>query len=401
LQAFTWKSEGNGTLNGSERSENSRICELTVGRRLGGHSSYRSFVLLRKLPLFESMEPACLEDVAGRLQDVRVPQGEHVVRAGEAGDGMYFVHAGSVQVLVEAVPVDVLGAGCFFGEVALTSEAPRSADVVSLGATRGLRCNPQGSPLGRRRVDPAQLFKLTKADFDEVVARYPGLEERLHEVGMARVRRACSPHSSPLCAVRRCSSFAAGEGPGRFASPASGDGDRSGRLYGELYTASPSSLGPGLGALGLPQRRKSDSDQESLNPRRSRPGLRIDSPPPPPREPGEGPGPALLGFRRMSDMLIDEDGEGSLDSWRADSREAATRSAATGAGAEEAGAMCLESLSFLLGAGPPTPRNGSPHSQRSGSPASHRSGRGSPASRRSVSPISGSRGCSPLPCRME
>ena len=63
-----------------------------------GRSAYRSFILLRKLPLFDKMELACLEDVASRLEAVKAPAGEHIVRAGEQGDCMYFINAGAVQV---------------------------------------------------------------------------------------------------------------------------------------------------------------------------------------------------------------------------------------------------------------------------------------------------------------
>ena len=44
------------------------------------------------------MELECLEDVASRLEAVKVPAGEHVVRAGEIGDAMYFINTGAVQV---------------------------------------------------------------------------------------------------------------------------------------------------------------------------------------------------------------------------------------------------------------------------------------------------------------
>ena len=66
--------------------------------RPAGRSAYRSFILLRKLPLFDNMELACLEDVASRLEPVKAPAGEHIVRAGEPGDCMYFISAGAVQV---------------------------------------------------------------------------------------------------------------------------------------------------------------------------------------------------------------------------------------------------------------------------------------------------------------
>ena len=105
---------------------------------------------------------------------------------------------------MDGCPVDRLAAGSFFGEAALTAMDGHIADVVSLGATGGVRCDPQGSPLGRRRPDPTCLFRLTRADFEAVAERFPALEDRLHEVGMARVRRACSPQCSPIRALRRC-----------------------------------------------------------------------------------------------------------------------------------------------------------------------------------------------------
>ena len=63
-------------------------------------SSYRSFILLRKLAIFRDMEPACLEEVSSRLQAVTVPAGGWVIRAGEAGDAMYFINHGAVSVSV-------------------------------------------------------------------------------------------------------------------------------------------------------------------------------------------------------------------------------------------------------------------------------------------------------------
>ena len=71
----------------------------TPSQRSAVRSAYRSFILLRKLPIFDKMELACLEDVASRLEAVKAQAGEHVVRAGDPGDSMYFINAGEVQVM--------------------------------------------------------------------------------------------------------------------------------------------------------------------------------------------------------------------------------------------------------------------------------------------------------------
>ena len=49
-------------------------------------------------------------------------------------------------VTARSFQVNRIGAGGFFGEVALTAAEERSADVVSLGATGGMRCDAQARP---------------------------------------------------------------------------------------------------------------------------------------------------------------------------------------------------------------------------------------------------------------
>ncbi len=86
--------------------------------------------------------------------------------------------------------------------------------MVSLGATGGVRCAPDGSPLGRRRADPADLLHLARADFEAVAAAYPALEARLRAASLARMRRACSPAGSPVRALGGSGCRESGPGPG-------------------------------------------------------------------------------------------------------------------------------------------------------------------------------------------
>ena len=44
--------------------------------------------------------PSCLQEVVNALQVVRVATGQHVMRAGDKGDCMYFINQGVVSVQV-------------------------------------------------------------------------------------------------------------------------------------------------------------------------------------------------------------------------------------------------------------------------------------------------------------
>lgn len=68
--------------------------------------------------------------------------GEYVIRAGESGDSMFVVHRGSVKVQVNdngtARSVAVLQEGDFFGEMALFTGEPRTANIVAAEETEVL-----------------------------------------------------------------------------------------------------------------------------------------------------------------------------------------------------------------------------------------------------------------------
>ena len=77
----------------------------------------------------------------GALRHVFAP-GELVIRAGDQGSSMFVVHNGRVQVQVSdggtQRPVAVLNEGAFFGEMALFTGEPRTANVVALEETEVL-----------------------------------------------------------------------------------------------------------------------------------------------------------------------------------------------------------------------------------------------------------------------
>jgi CRP-like cAMP-binding protein len=68
--------------------------------------------------------------------------GELVIRAGDQGSSMFVVHNGRVQVQVsdggKPRPVAMLSEGAFFGEMALFTGEPRTANVVAMEETEVL-----------------------------------------------------------------------------------------------------------------------------------------------------------------------------------------------------------------------------------------------------------------------
>ncbi|HEY6806315.1 MAG TPA: mechanosensitive ion channel family protein [Pyrinomonadaceae bacterium] len=68
--------------------------------------------------------------------------GETVIRAGDPGSSMFVVHNGKVQVQIsengKPIPVATLNEGDFFGEMALFTGEPRTANVVALEETEVL-----------------------------------------------------------------------------------------------------------------------------------------------------------------------------------------------------------------------------------------------------------------------
>jgi len=97
---------------------------------------------IRKIPLFQSManNEEFLANVSMALESFSAAPGEFLVRQGEASDGRMFAIAhGHAEVLKvkhagdPATIVATLGAGAFFGEVALLLDTPRLASVVARG----------------------------------------------------------------------------------------------------------------------------------------------------------------------------------------------------------------------------------------------------------------------------
>jgi CRP/FNR family cyclic AMP-dependent transcriptional regulator len=129
---------------------------------------------LRQVPLFRELDDTALSELCALLVIERFPAGTRLFRTGDAGDAMFLVESGRVQIKLsdtegdEVVLAD-LRSGDFFGELVLLDGRPRSADAVI--------------------VEDTTLAILSRATFLSLIDRRPGIALPLLSAMTHRLRR--------------------------------------------------------------------------------------------------------------------------------------------------------------------------------------------------------------------
>jgi uncharacterized membrane protein len=96
---------------------------------------------LRTVPLFESLDDEAADTLCSLLTMEDCEGGATLFRAGDAGDSMYLIEDGKVQISMrssdgEELILAVLGPGDFFGEMALIDGKARSANAAVVEHSR-------------------------------------------------------------------------------------------------------------------------------------------------------------------------------------------------------------------------------------------------------------------------
>ena len=99
---------------------------------------------LRACGLFTQADDATIDALAAALRIRRFRKAETIFHQGDPGDALFIVASGSVKVVLpsdegaEPAIVAILGAGEFFGELAILDGAPHSATIVAIEPTETL-----------------------------------------------------------------------------------------------------------------------------------------------------------------------------------------------------------------------------------------------------------------------
>ncbi|MCE7927964.1 MAG: cyclic nucleotide-binding domain-containing protein [Dehalococcoidia bacterium] len=92
---------------------------------------------LARVPLFQGLDRKAMERVERTARPRSFKAGDAIVKEGEEGVGFYLITSGKVAVTRGGAQLNTLGAGDFFGEMALLDNHRRSATVT---ATEGTDC---------------------------------------------------------------------------------------------------------------------------------------------------------------------------------------------------------------------------------------------------------------------
>lgn len=138
-------------------------------QRAESHKTFTPEELAARFPLFASLTPEQREVLVLHFQPHTAEPGERIIRAGDRADALYLISKGEVEVTVDGQRINTRGPGELFGEMALLSGTPRTADVTAL--------------------DYSRFAMLSGRDFHRFLRRYPEIRVQIAALAEERARQ--------------------------------------------------------------------------------------------------------------------------------------------------------------------------------------------------------------------
>jgi CRP/FNR family transcriptional regulator, cyclic AMP receptor protein len=115
---------------------------------------------LAKAPLFAALSRQELGELAKVTEDLEVEEGKTLTREGDLGREFFVIVEGDVSVMQDGNEIRRLGAGDFFGEIALIYDNARRTATVTAAS-------------------PLRFFVLTRQSFRSLLEHQPEIEEKV------------------------------------------------------------------------------------------------------------------------------------------------------------------------------------------------------------------------------
>jgi CRP/FNR family transcriptional regulator, cyclic AMP receptor protein len=94
--------------------------------------------LISRVPLFAHCSKRELAEVARIADEIDLREGKELTKEGAPGREFFVLVEGTADVVKNGRKVNSLGAGDFFGEIALVHQSPRTATVKATSPVRAL-----------------------------------------------------------------------------------------------------------------------------------------------------------------------------------------------------------------------------------------------------------------------
>jgi len=130
--------------------------------------------LLAKVPLFASLKPAYVAELASKVKIRSYRRGEVIFHKDDPGPTLYIIKTGQVKITTyssegEEVILSIMTENEFFGEFSLLDGKPRSANATAIEAT--------------------QVLVLQQHDFLETIEKHPEIAREIMSALSERLRQ--------------------------------------------------------------------------------------------------------------------------------------------------------------------------------------------------------------------